>query len=122
MPFIETCLGLHQDGVDIDYEDFNAFNGGTAEAWLISFTTQLYNKLGPNYISKPFYSQHHLRILLLNANFSLVTHAPVAPWFTDEVGTYPGGGYLHIDQQVGKYISWYNVQFYKYVKFVSCSY
>ncbi|KAJ7334138.1 glycoside hydrolase family 18 protein [Mycena albidolilacea] len=31
------------DGIDVDYEDFNAFDAGDgkAEAWLISFTTQL---------------------------------------------------------------------------------
>ncbi|KAJ7760581.1 glycoside hydrolase superfamily [Mycena metata] len=31
------------DGIDVDYEDFPAFDSGTgsAEAWLISFTTQL---------------------------------------------------------------------------------
>src|ERR1700677_729007 len=31
------------DGIDVDYEDFDAFDasGGTAVTWLITFTTQL---------------------------------------------------------------------------------
>ncbi|KAJ6492689.1 glycoside hydrolase superfamily [Mycena vulgaris] len=77
------------DGVDVDYEDTVAMDGGIAEAWVISFTTQLRNKLpSPTYI---------------------LTHAPMAPWFS---GSYPGGGYRKIDQAVGGMIDWYNVQFY----------
>jgi hypothetical protein len=35
------------DGVDVDYEDFNAINSGTgsAENWLVSFTKQLRKQL-----------------------------------------------------------------------------
>ena len=35
------------DGIDVDYEDFNAINSGTgdAENWLISFTNQLRSQL-----------------------------------------------------------------------------
>ncbi|KAI0029952.1 glycoside hydrolase family 18 protein [Vararia minispora EC-137] len=79
------------DGIDVDYEDFNAFNGGTTAAvnWLISFTQQLRAQLpASNYI---------------------ITHAPVAPWF--EKG-YSGGGYLAVDSAVGSLIDWYNIQFY----------
>ncbi|TFK80763.1 glycoside hydrolase family 18 protein [Polyporus arcularius HHB13444] len=78
------------DGVDIDYEDFNAMDGGTAENWLISFTKQLRSQLP--------------------AGDYIITHAPVAPWFTPS--HYPGGGYLKVHQQVGSLIDWYNVQFY----------
>ncbi|KAL1943056.1 hypothetical protein VTO73DRAFT_4727 [Trametes versicolor] len=78
------------DGVDVDYEDFNAMDAGTAEAWLISFTTQL-------------------RAQLPAGNF-IITHAPVAPWFTPN--KWPGGGYLKVHQQVGSLIDWYNIQFY----------
>ncbi|KAI0766605.1 glycoside hydrolase family 18 protein [Trametes elegans] len=78
------------DGVDVDYEDFNAMNGGTAENWLISFTRQLRSQLP--------------------AGDYIITHAPVAPWFTPN--RYPGGGYLKVHQQVGSLIDWYNVQFY----------
>ncbi|KAF5392186.1 hypothetical protein D9757_001377 [Collybiopsis confluens] len=80
------------DGVDIDYEDFDAFNrkDGSAEAWLISFTTELRKKLPVGQY--------------------IVTHAPVAPWFISEL--YNGRGYTYVDQQVGNLIDWYNVQFY----------
>ncbi|TBU38070.1 glycoside hydrolase family 18 protein [Dichomitus squalens] len=78
------------DGVDVDYEDFNAMDGGTAEAWIISFTTQLRSQLP--------------------AGQYIITHAPVAPWFTPS--HYPGGGYLKVNSQVGSLIDWYNVQFY----------
>jgi len=77
-------------GVDVDYEDFDAFNAGTAEAWLITFTKALRAQLpSPQYI---------------------ITHAPVAPWFAPNMWT--GGGYLAVDQAVGSLIDWYNVQFY----------
>ncbi|KZV72254.1 carbohydrate-binding module family 5 protein [Peniophora sp. CONT] len=79
------------DGVDVDYEDFSAFNGGTTAAvdWLIAFTTQLRSQLP--------------------AGQYIITHAPVAPWF--EKG-YSGGGYLAVHNAVGSSIDWYNIQFY----------
>ncbi|KAG5640864.1 hypothetical protein DXG03_006806, partial [Asterophora parasitica] len=78
------------DGIDVDYEDFDAFNRGTAEAWIISFTRQLRVQLpAPTYI---------------------ISHAPVAPWFVPN--RWPGGGYLGIDKAVGSAIDWYNIQFY----------
>ncbi|VDB91374.1 unnamed protein product [Peniophora sp. CBMAI 1063] len=79
------------DGVDVDYEDFTAFNGGTTAAvdWLVAFTTELRAKLP--------------------ASDYIITHAPVAPWF--EKG-YSGGGYLAVDSAVGSLIDWYNIQFY----------
>ncbi|KAI9063900.1 glycoside hydrolase family 18 protein [Trametes sanguinea] len=79
------------DGVDVDYEDFNAMDAGTAENWLISFTTQL-------------------RAQLPSSSNYIITHAPVAPWFSPN--KWPGGGYLKVNQQVGSLIDWYNVQFY----------
>ncbi|KAJ7696589.1 glycoside hydrolase [Mycena rosella] len=81
------------DGVDVDYEDFDAFDAGdgSAEAWLITFTTQL-------------------RTLLPQGTY-ILTHAPVAPWFSP--GTFwGGGGYLKVHASVGNLIDWYNVQFY----------
>ncbi|KAG6833011.1 hypothetical protein H0H87_012597 [Tephrocybe sp. NHM501043] len=78
------------DGIDVDYEDFGAFNGGSAEAWLISFTTQLRNQLP--------------------SGSYILTHAPVAPWFSPSI--WPGGGYLKVHSSVGSLIDWYNVQFY----------
>ncbi len=77
------------DGVDIDWEDTAAFQRGTGEDWLITFTTVL-------------------RSLLPNA---IITHAPQAPYF---VGTshYPKNGYLKVNSAVGSMIQFYNVQFY----------
>ncbi|THH07633.1 hypothetical protein EW145_g3238 [Phellinidium pouzarii] len=80
------------DGVDIDYEDFNAIDAGDgkAEAWLTTFTQQL-------------------RVKLPQGTY-LLTHAPVAPWFSP--GKFGGGAYLTVDKNVGSLIDWYNVQFY----------
>jgi len=80
------------DGVDVDYEDFNAINAGDgrAEAWLASFTRQL-------------------RVQLPQGTF-LLTHAPVAPWFSPN--KFGGGAYLQVHSTVGSLIDWYNVQFY----------
>ncbi|KAE9394715.1 glycoside hydrolase [Gymnopus androsaceus JB14] len=80
------------DGVDVDYEDFNAINAGDgkAEAWLASFTKQL-------------------RVQLPQGQY-ILTHAPVAPWFSP--GKFGGGAYLKVDSTVGSLIDWYNVQFY----------
>ncbi|KAJ7491934.1 glycoside hydrolase family 18 protein [Mycena latifolia] len=80
------------DGIDVDYEDFNAFDAGngSAETWLISFTTQL-------------------RTILPQGTY-IITHAPVAPWFSPT--QWGGGGYLKVHASVGNLIDWYNVQFY----------
>ncbi|KAI0788759.1 glycoside hydrolase family 18 protein [Abortiporus biennis] len=80
------------DGIDVDYEDFNAFDAGDgkAEQWLISFTQQLRAQLP--------------------AGEFIVTHAPVAPWFSPSI--WGGGGYLKVHQMVGSLIDWYNIQFY----------
>lgn len=80
------------DGVDVDYEDFNAFDAGDgkAEQWLITFTQQLRNQLP--------------------AGQFIITHAPVAPWFSPS--KWGGGGYLKVHNTVGSLIDWYNIQFY----------
>ncbi|KAJ7066616.1 glycoside hydrolase family 18 protein [Mycena amicta] len=80
------------DGIDVDYEDFNPFDAGngSAESWLITFTTQLR--------------------ALLPAGQYIITHAPVAPWFSPNI--WGGGGYLRVHQAVGNLIDWYNIQFY----------
>ncbi|KAF9006138.1 glycoside hydrolase family 18 protein [Cyathus striatus] len=80
------------DGIDVDYEDFNAFDAGDgkAENWLISFTKQLRTQLPQGQY--------------------IITHAPVAPWFSPNI--WGGGGYLKVDSQVGSMIDWYNIQFY----------
>ncbi|TDL19831.1 glycoside hydrolase [Rickenella mellea] len=82
----------HLDGIDVDYEDFDAFyaGNGKAEAWVIAFTEQLRVELPqPTYI---------------------LTHAPVAPLFSPH--KFGGGAYLTIDRNVGSMIDWYNIQFY----------
>ncbi|KAI0315995.1 glycoside hydrolase [Amylostereum chailletii] len=81
------------DGIDVDYEDFNAFNDGTSRAvdWLNAFTKQLRAQLP--------------------AGEYLITHAPVAPWYVFE-STWSSGGYLAINAAVGDLIDWYNIQFY----------
>ncbi|KAF8845083.1 glycoside hydrolase family 18 protein [Paxillus ammoniavirescens] len=74
------------DGVDVDYEDFNAMNAmdGSAEAWLATFTTALRAKLP--------------------AGQYIITHAPVAPWFS---ASYKSGAYLKVHQTVGSLIDWF---------------
>ncbi|CCM01822.1 uncharacterized protein FIBRA_03890 [Fibroporia radiculosa] len=80
------------DGIDIDYEDFDAINSGNgAVDWLVKFTTQLRSQLPSGQY--------------------IITHAPVAPWFSNNA-QFQGGAYLQVDQQVGSMIDWYNVQFY----------
>ncbi|TRM65612.1 glycoside hydrolase family 18 protein [Schizophyllum amplum] len=80
------------DGIDVDYEDFGAFDkgDGSGEAWLVSFTTQLRTQLP--------------------VGDYILTHAPVAPWFSPS--KWGGGGYLAVNEQVGDLIDWYNIQFY----------
>ena len=77
------------DGVDIDYEDMPAMNNNQAEDWIITFQTELRNQL-PGL---------------------LISHAPVAPWFTSG-NSYPSGAYVKIHQEAGNGIDFYNVQFY----------
>ncbi|KAI0657979.1 glycoside hydrolase [Cubamyces menziesii] len=81
------------DGIDVDYEDFNAMDkgDGSAESWLATFTQQL-------------------RTQLPQGQF-ILSHAPVAPWFTVN-NLFAAGAYLKVDQTVGSLIDWYNVQFY----------
>ncbi|EJD45693.1 glycoside hydrolase family 18 protein [Auricularia subglabra TFB-10046 SS5] len=95
--FVKT---YNLDGVDVDYEDFNAFDShsGSAENWLIDFTRALRAALpAPQYI---------------------LTHAPVAPWFSP--GIWGGGGYLKVHNAVGNLIDWYNIQFYNQNDYNSC--
>ncbi|KAG2128558.1 glycoside hydrolase family 18 protein [Suillus clintonianus] len=74
------------DGVDIDYEDFNAMNAmnGSAETWLTTFTQTL-------------------RVQLPLGQY-ILTHAPVAPWFA---ANYTSGAYLTVNKNVGSLIDWF---------------
>ncbi|KAJ7765494.1 glycoside hydrolase family 18 protein [Mycena maculata] len=91
------------DGIDVDYEDFTAVNkgDGKAEAWIINFTTRL-------------------RSLLPQGQY-ILTHAPVAPWFSP--GIWGGGGYLKVHESVGHMIDWYNIQYYNQgdTEYTTCS-
>ncbi|KAG1740044.1 glycoside hydrolase family 18 protein [Suillus lakei] len=79
-------LKYNLDGVDVDYEDFNAMNAenGSAETWLTTFTKALRAKLPQGQY--------------------ILTHAPVAPWFSTK---YSSGAYLTVNKNVGSLIDWY---------------
>ncbi|KAJ3067041.1 hypothetical protein HDU98_009736 [Podochytrium sp. JEL0797] len=80
------------DGADIDWEDNNSMDAGTGEAWLITF-------------------MQTLRPLLPSPQYS-ISHAPQAPYFTNNTSIYPHGAYLAVDKAVGSMIDWHNIQFY----------
>ncbi|KAH9892470.1 glycoside hydrolase [Cubamyces lactineus] len=88
----QWVLDNQLDGIDVDYEDLSAMNArdGSAEQWLVTFTQTLRKKLPKGHY--------------------LLTHAPVAPWFSPVFNT--TGAYLTVDQKAGNLIDWYNVQFY----------
>lgn len=92
------------DGIDVDYEDFDAFDSssGSAVPWLETFTKQLRVHLPQgNYILT------HARVLFLIFSKSLRSNhltLAVAPWF--QSNAWSGGGYLAIDQAVGNLIDW----------------
>jgi hypothetical protein len=92
-------LDYDLDGIDVDYEDFSAINAGDgkAEQWLITFTKTLRDNL-PNHI---------------------ITHAPVAPWFSK--ANYPAGAYAKVFESVGDSIDWFNVQFYNQDEYTTCA-
>ncbi|KAF7361442.1 Glycoside hydrolase [Mycena sanguinolenta] len=90
------------DGVDVDYEDFGAVEtAGTAVAWLTTFTTALRAQLPVGQY--------------------ILTHAPVAPWFSPNL--WPDNGYLGVNSAVGSLIDWYNIQFYNQgvSEYVTCA-
>jgi len=84
------------DGVDVDYEDFDAFNSKSSKAfnWLKTFHTSLRSHLPSGQY--------------------LLSAAPVAPWFTDSKDAYPGGSYLDLELKTKSQnaIDFYNIQFY----------
>ncbi|KAJ7224293.1 glycoside hydrolase family 18 protein [Mycena pura] len=97
------------DGIDVDYEDFDAFNkgDGKAEAWIISFTTQLRKHLPQG----RFIITHALdNIQRLRLGSRRTSGAS-------------GGGYLRVHESVGDLIDWYNVQFYNQgdTEYVTCA-
>ncbi|KAL5482438.1 hypothetical protein ACEPAI_9032 [Sanghuangporus weigelae] len=89
------------DGIDVDYEDFDAMGkeDGSAEEWLISFTKALREQLPQGQY--------------------VLTHAPIAPWFSPEVSK--SGAYLTVHKNVGDMIDWYNMQFYNQQDYSDCT-
>jgi len=91
------------DGVDLDWEDFGSLlpDNGKAEKWLSDFTIALRKQLP--------------------AGQYILTHAPIAPWFTTNSTRYPAGAYRTVHKNVGTLIDWYNVQFYNQGSdYISC--
>jgi chitinase len=80
------------DGVDLDYEDSGALERGTGEAWLISITRTLRQRLPKE-------------------QGYIITHAPQSPYFMG-APKYPRGGYMNVHNEVGDLIDFYNIQFY----------
>ncbi|PPR08139.1 hypothetical protein CVT24_012353 [Panaeolus cyanescens] len=72
------------DGIDVDYEDINAFYAGDGRA-------------------------EQLRVKLPQGKY-LLSHAPLAPWFSPK--KWAGGGYVKVHNAVGNLIDFYNVQYY----------
>ena len=89
-----TNLGA--SGVDIDYEDDNA---------LVPT---------PPYSGVMFLEQLTINLFsLLPTSGNIITHAPPSPfWDTNTTPYNFNGAYLQVHQSVGKYIAWYNTQFY----------
>lgn len=75
-------------------------NSARAVSWIVELQVELRNLLPSPYI---------------------ISHAPVAPWFTS-ANDYSDGSYVAIHQQVGDTIDFYSVQFYNQGadQYVSC--
>ncbi|KAL1413212.1 hypothetical protein Q8F55_000964 [Vanrija albida] len=88
------------DGIDVDYEDFAAFEGGTGVPWINEFHAAVRDALGPGY--------------LISHGTSLprccLTPAPIAPWFAAD--KYADGGYAAVWRAVGASLDWFNLQYY----------
>ncbi|KIJ53594.1 glycoside hydrolase family 18 protein [Sphaerobolus stellatus SS14] len=84
----EWVKAYNLDGIDIDYEDFNAVWSGASVDWLSTFTQVLRDNLPQGEY--------------------FITHAPVAPWFCAA----GGNSMVEVNNRVGGLIDWYNVQFY----------
>jgi hypothetical protein len=86
--FVEFLQSNRYDGADIDFEDSLAFRNGTGEQWVSTFTRKVRQAFP----------------------FTILTHAPQAPYFSPPFG--PNGSYTQINRLVGRYVDFYNVQFY----------
>ena len=90
---IASCVGsIGADGVDIDFEDSDAFTGKAGYdgiTFLCELTSGLYQALPSG---------------------SIITHAPQTPYW-DKNSLYKAA-YYSLHSQVGNSIAWYNNQFY----------
>lgn len=77
------------DGVDVYYQDTYTFERGTAESWLIDFSTTL-------------------KDLLIDKT---IVHTVDSKYFASN--TYPNGGYMKIHEEIGDGIAFYNVKYFE---------
>lgn len=91
----EIAYGLGFDGIDVDLEDFPAFNmpDHSVVGWTVDYIKAV------------------RKWLPAKEGFGL-TAAPVAPWFTTSKKTYCHGAFHAINKQIGHEIDYYNTQFY----------
>lgn len=91
------------DGVDFDIENLSP-GSATNDPWPAYI----------DWISKSTTAAYTSYLSVAN-KAPIITHAPQAPYFGPVGGSLwagPTGGYTAIEKAVGKYISWYNIQFY----------
>lgn len=84
-------------GVDVDFEEYDAFERKIATRWLIPLTRRLRARLPKN--------QYYL------------SHAPIAPLFNTD--SYPLG-YTWVEKRIGDLIDFYNIQFYNQDDYSTC--
>jgi hypothetical protein len=90
------AIGAAFDGLDIDFEDTNAF-GGQGGYDGVNFLTQLTNDLSNGSRALP--------------QWSIITHAPQTPYWTQNYN-YNSPPYVLVYQKAGYNIAWFNNQFY----------
>jgi chitinase len=69
---------------------------------------------GINFLKAVSFPQFHcvFTLILLYCAEYIVTHAPIAPWLTDDTSVYPSGAYHAVAESVGGVVDWWNIQFY----------
>ena len=85
----QFVLNNDLDGIDVDYEDFDAIgkSNGSAEQWVATFTQTLRQKLPQGQF--------------------ILSHAPLAPWLAPNA-QFKAGAYVTINKNVGSMIDWVN--------------
>ena len=83
----QFVLDQNLDGIDVDYEDFDAMSAGNglAEAWVTTFTQTLRQKLPQGQF--------------------ILSHAPIAPWLSPN-SDFVAGAYVKVNQNVGSLIDY----------------